>query len=195
MDRLQCAATAPAVTVSDATQNLQWVGLTNLVYNVQAVTNLFGSWKTLGGWPTQGPILISPIGIPGRSSSTGWRFPNPTPEADFLLMLGIAAPIPFQRTRSIHPQRLQRERLLFLQKYLSSPKSQSQMPFETVSARDLNPHESGFHPATANKPPRHPLPVENAASSTCPFRASAFAQTYPHAARGTNIHHPACKVR
>jgi len=36
------------VTVSNATQALQWAGLTNIVYNVQSATNLLGSWTTLG---------------------------------------------------------------------------------------------------------------------------------------------------
>jgi len=37
-----------ALTVSNAMQNLQWIGLTNVVYNVQGVTNLLGTWTTLG---------------------------------------------------------------------------------------------------------------------------------------------------
>ncbi len=37
-----------ALTVSSGTQNLRWVGLTNVVYNMQAGTNLMGSWTTLG---------------------------------------------------------------------------------------------------------------------------------------------------
>jgi hypothetical protein len=37
-----------AMAASNTTQNLQWVGLTNVVYNVEAVTNLLGSWTTLG---------------------------------------------------------------------------------------------------------------------------------------------------
>jgi hypothetical protein len=37
-----------SVNVSQATQNLQWLGLTNVVYDVQAETNLLGSWATLG---------------------------------------------------------------------------------------------------------------------------------------------------
>jgi hypothetical protein len=37
-----------ALTVSNATQKLSWVGLTNVSYNVQAVTNLFSYWTTLG---------------------------------------------------------------------------------------------------------------------------------------------------
>jgi hypothetical protein len=37
-----------ALTVSNATQNLGWAGLTNVVYNVQAVSDLLGSWTTLG---------------------------------------------------------------------------------------------------------------------------------------------------
>jgi hypothetical protein len=37
-----------AVTVANATQNLRWTGLTNVVYNMQAGTNLLGSWTTLG---------------------------------------------------------------------------------------------------------------------------------------------------
>jgi hypothetical protein len=36
------------ITASNAVQNLNWIGLTNVVYNVQGVTNLFGSWTTLG---------------------------------------------------------------------------------------------------------------------------------------------------
>jgi len=36
------------VTVSKAMQTFQWVGLTNVVYNVQADINLLGSWTTLG---------------------------------------------------------------------------------------------------------------------------------------------------
>jgi hypothetical protein len=37
-----------AVAVFNAMQNLSWNGLTDVVYNVQAVTNLPGSWTTLG---------------------------------------------------------------------------------------------------------------------------------------------------
>ena len=37
-----------AVTVSNATEYLRWAGLTNVVYNVQATTNLAGGWTTLG---------------------------------------------------------------------------------------------------------------------------------------------------
>ena len=37
-----------ALTVANATQNLQWTGQTNVIYNVQAATNLPGSWTTLG---------------------------------------------------------------------------------------------------------------------------------------------------
>jgi hypothetical protein len=37
-----------ALTVSNATQNLRWVGLTNLVYNLQGATDLPGAWTTLG---------------------------------------------------------------------------------------------------------------------------------------------------
>lgn len=37
-----------ALTVSNMTQNLQWAGLTHVVYDVQGVTNLLGSWTTLG---------------------------------------------------------------------------------------------------------------------------------------------------
>ena len=37
-----------ALTVSNATQYLSWAGLTNAVYTVQGVTNLLGSWTTLG---------------------------------------------------------------------------------------------------------------------------------------------------
>ncbi|HYA79195.1 MAG TPA: hypothetical protein VED19_01640 [Candidatus Nitrosopolaris sp.] len=36
-----------AMTVSGTAQNLQWFGQTNVVYNVQAATNLLGSWTTL----------------------------------------------------------------------------------------------------------------------------------------------------
>ncbi|HXR03151.1 MAG TPA: hypothetical protein VN836_00410 [Verrucomicrobiae bacterium] len=36
------------LTVSNTAQNLNWVGLTNVVYNVQGVSNLLGSWTTLG---------------------------------------------------------------------------------------------------------------------------------------------------
>ena len=36
------------LTVSNATQKLSWAGLTNAVYNVQAVTDLLGTWTTLG---------------------------------------------------------------------------------------------------------------------------------------------------
>ncbi|HXR03152.1 MAG TPA: hypothetical protein VN836_00415 [Verrucomicrobiae bacterium] len=36
------------LTVSNTAQNLNWVGLTNVVYNVQGVTNLLESWTTLG---------------------------------------------------------------------------------------------------------------------------------------------------
>jgi hypothetical protein len=37
-----------AVTASNQTQHLSWTGLTNVVYNVQGITNLFGAWTTLG---------------------------------------------------------------------------------------------------------------------------------------------------
>ncbi|MGB7747664.1 MAG: hypothetical protein WBN75_10300 [Verrucomicrobiia bacterium] len=37
-----------AVTVSNAVQTLCWTGLTNVTYNVQGVTNLLGTWATLG---------------------------------------------------------------------------------------------------------------------------------------------------
>jgi hypothetical protein len=37
-----------AMTASGQMQNLRWTGLTNVIYNVQAVTNLSGSWTTLG---------------------------------------------------------------------------------------------------------------------------------------------------
>jgi hypothetical protein len=37
-----------SLTGSNPIQNLQWAGLTNVVYNVQGVTNLLGSWTTLG---------------------------------------------------------------------------------------------------------------------------------------------------
>ena len=37
-----------ALTLSNATQSLRWAGLTNVVYNVQGVTSLLGSWTTLG---------------------------------------------------------------------------------------------------------------------------------------------------
>jgi hypothetical protein len=37
-----------ALTVSNATQDLQWLGLTNVVYNVQSTTNVSGNWTTLG---------------------------------------------------------------------------------------------------------------------------------------------------
>jgi len=37
-----------ALTVSKATQDLQWTGLTNVVYNVQNANNLLGSWTTIG---------------------------------------------------------------------------------------------------------------------------------------------------
>jgi hypothetical protein len=37
-----------AVTVSNQSQSLRWAGLTNVTYNVQGVTNLLGSWTTLG---------------------------------------------------------------------------------------------------------------------------------------------------
>jgi hypothetical protein len=36
------------VTVSNAVQNLQWAGLTNVIYDVQSATNLLGIWTTLG---------------------------------------------------------------------------------------------------------------------------------------------------
>jgi hypothetical protein len=36
------------VTVSNAVQDLRWAGLTNVVYNIQAATNLLGAWTTLG---------------------------------------------------------------------------------------------------------------------------------------------------
>jgi hypothetical protein len=37
-----------AVTAADAVQTLGWAGLTNVTYNVQGVTNLLGTWTTLG---------------------------------------------------------------------------------------------------------------------------------------------------
>ena len=37
-----------ALTVFNATQNLRWAGLTNVLYSVQGATNLPGSWTTLG---------------------------------------------------------------------------------------------------------------------------------------------------
>jgi len=37
-----------SLSVSNATQNLHWAGLTNVVYNVQSGTNLLGNWTTLG---------------------------------------------------------------------------------------------------------------------------------------------------
>ena len=37
-----------SVTVSNGAQNLRWAGLTNVIYNVQAATNLPGPWTTLG---------------------------------------------------------------------------------------------------------------------------------------------------
>jgi hypothetical protein len=36
------------LNVANAMQNLNWVGLPDVVYNVEAVTNLLGSWTTLG---------------------------------------------------------------------------------------------------------------------------------------------------
>jgi hypothetical protein len=36
------------LTISNAVQTLNWPGQTNVVYNVQGVTNLLGSWTTLG---------------------------------------------------------------------------------------------------------------------------------------------------
>jgi hypothetical protein len=37
-----------ALTLSQTDQNLHWTGQTNVIYNVQGVTNLLGSWTTLG---------------------------------------------------------------------------------------------------------------------------------------------------
>jgi hypothetical protein len=37
-----------SLTVSNAAQDLRWAGLTNVVYSVQGVTDLLGSWTTLG---------------------------------------------------------------------------------------------------------------------------------------------------
>lgn len=37
-----------ALAASNAVQDLSWNGMTNIVYNVQGVTNLFGTWMTLG---------------------------------------------------------------------------------------------------------------------------------------------------
>jgi hypothetical protein len=37
-----------SLTVSNAEQDLRWAGLTDVVYNVQGVSNLSGSWTTLG---------------------------------------------------------------------------------------------------------------------------------------------------
>jgi alpha-L-arabinofuranosidase len=39
---------ALAVSVSNSTQILHWAGLTNVIYNVEAATNLLGPWTTLG---------------------------------------------------------------------------------------------------------------------------------------------------
>src|SRR5579883_2221021 len=51
--RVEWAATnipAPtlALTLSNKAENLRWAGLSNVVYNVQAATNLPGTWTTLG---------------------------------------------------------------------------------------------------------------------------------------------------
>jgi len=40
--------TALSLTVSNSTQYLQWPGLTNVVYSVQATTNLLSDWSTIG---------------------------------------------------------------------------------------------------------------------------------------------------
>jgi alpha-L-arabinofuranosidase len=40
--------TTLAVTISNQIQNLHWLGNTNCIYNVQGVTNLLGTWITLG---------------------------------------------------------------------------------------------------------------------------------------------------
>ena len=37
-----------ALTASNQVQNLCWTGLTNVVYNMQGITNLLGGWTTLG---------------------------------------------------------------------------------------------------------------------------------------------------
>jgi hypothetical protein len=37
-----------SVSVSNAVQDLRWAGLTNVVYNIEAATNLLGTWTTLG---------------------------------------------------------------------------------------------------------------------------------------------------
>jgi hypothetical protein len=37
-----------SLSVSNATEYLRWAGLTNVVYNVQSMTNLLGNWTTLG---------------------------------------------------------------------------------------------------------------------------------------------------
>jgi hypothetical protein len=37
-----------AVTASSAVQNLRWLGLTNVIYNVQGTTNCLAPWTTLG---------------------------------------------------------------------------------------------------------------------------------------------------
>jgi hypothetical protein len=37
-----------AIAVSNQTQNLLWVGMTNVVYNVQSASTLSGTWTTLG---------------------------------------------------------------------------------------------------------------------------------------------------
>jgi hypothetical protein len=36
------------ITVSNATQDLQWTGLTNVIYNVQSLANFMGTWTTVG---------------------------------------------------------------------------------------------------------------------------------------------------
>ena len=37
-----------AITASNAVQSLRWAGLTNVIYNVQGITNFPGPWTTLG---------------------------------------------------------------------------------------------------------------------------------------------------
>jgi hypothetical protein len=39
---------ALAITVSNGTPDLQWTGLTNVIYNVQSLPGLLGAWTTLG---------------------------------------------------------------------------------------------------------------------------------------------------
>lgn len=63
-----------AVTVTNSVQHLQWAGLTNVIYNLQATTNLLGTWTTLGR------LVNQPTGF----SFTNW---NPGQQQFYRLLI------------------------------------------------------------------------------------------------------------